>query len=120
MKRTITLIVLLFFIAPAFSQNWQLAKKIGGIGNESGSGIAIDNENNIYAIGSFKDTITLDTISLAATGTQSVFIAKYNRGGNIIWAKTVAQCIDPLLDAVTINAIAVDGSGFIYLTGNYL
>jgi hypothetical protein len=120
MKKIIPLILLAFLTLPAFSQNWQFAKMIGGAGNDYSSGIAVDNEGNFFTIGSFKDTIMLDTISLAANGAPSIFVAKYNSAGNIIWAKTVAASIDPLLDAVTINAIAADRSGSVYITGNYL
>ncbi len=118
-------ILILFFLLTvltltAYSQDWHYAKKIGDSGNEYVSGIAIDKDGNSYIIGRFKQKIILDTISISGSNTQNIFIAKFDRSGNTIWAKTVASAIDTLLDAVNINAIAVDGLENVYVTGNYL
>ncbi len=86
MKYFIFALMLSFFSLPGYSQSWQFEKKIGGQRNQSSSGAAIDQYGNSYIIGSFKGTITLDTILLVGGSSGNVFVAKYNSMGNIIWA----------------------------------
>ena len=69
------------------------ATKIDGPSFDEGSSIAVDNENNVLATGSFSETATfynedgLSGSTLNATG-FSAFIVKYNPSGTVLWATT--------------------------------
>ncbi len=122
MRHTLFIVILLFAVGsvPAFSQNWQFAVKIGGVGNESGKGVALDKEGNSYVVGAMNTTTVFDTISLFGGNRRNIFIAKYNSVGRVVWAKIIASSVDSLYDVVNINAISLDGLGNIFITGNYL
>ncbi len=62
---------------------------------DSESGISIDNNNNIYLLGTFKnDDCTFpspsNTVTLVNQGSYDIFIAKYNPDGDLVWAKNAA------------------------------
>ena len=64
----------------------------GGSPNQAASngswGIAVDNNDNVVASGFYTGSITFDTITLPIGGAnESVFLVKYDPGGNLIWAK---------------------------------
>jgi hypothetical protein len=120
MRFIITFLICISCASIAFSQDWQFVKKIGGSGDENSSGIAVTSDGSFFVYGRFKGTIILDTITISSTDPQSTFIAKYSGSGNIIWARKAASSITPLLDAVNVNAVATDGSGNVYIAGNYL
>ena len=52
-----------------------------------GIGISLDAANNIYITGNFNGSLTFGTFSLTTTGGYDAFTAKYDNGGNFIWAK---------------------------------
>lgn len=71
--------------------NW--AKRIGGIGHETGDRIVLDDSSNIYISGNFDNTVDFDpssnTFFLNTNGSNgsNVYIAKYSPQGNFVWAK---------------------------------
>jgi len=65
----------------------------GGNYDDSGSGLSLDDDDNIFLVGSFKGSANFDAggnmITLNAAGggeDQDGFIAKYSGDGNLIWA----------------------------------
>ncbi|MGB3651371.1 MAG: SBBP repeat-containing protein, partial [Rivularia sp. (in: cyanobacteria)] len=79
--------------------------------------IAIDNQDNIYVTGEFRNTVTFDNISLEGGENGDIFFAKLNSEGDVVWAKDFAQDND---DDVEVEGIAVDEMGNTYVTGYYL
>lgn len=52
--------------------------------------IAVDGEDNIVVMGTFKGNMQLGDVSLVAnTEYGSVFLAHYHRNGTLLWAKEV-------------------------------
>jgi hypothetical protein len=98
----------------ANAQTWQLASKAGGPGSDYANAIDIDNSGNSYVTGKFFDSISFDSISLVTPDLWSVYIAKYDAGGNVIWAKVAAS--DSLISVVSIN---IDKSGNVSISGQY-
>ncbi|MBI4645285.1 MAG: SBBP repeat-containing protein [Bacteroidia bacterium] len=49
--------------------------------------LTIDNFNNIYVAGSFKNIANFNGISMTSSGSDDIFIAKYSGQGNILWVK---------------------------------
>jgi hypothetical protein len=104
------------------------ATSIGGFGSDTGSGIAVDNNGNVYVIGVYNSSITINSFSavtggvinvssygtLTGTGFNDVFVVKYNTNGQALWAINI---IGNLINNG--NGIAVDNNGNVYITGWY-
>ncbi|MHA1267752.1 MAG: SBBP repeat-containing protein [Candidatus Helarchaeota archaeon] len=87
-------------IHPIYNQEWY--KRWGGIYGDTGRGIAIDNNINIYLVG-YTDSFS---------GNNDAFIVKYNSSGFQIWNRTWGGSSDDwALGGV------VDQSNYIYFTG---
>ena len=72
---------------------------------------------NAYLIGSYEDTITIDTCMLTSydSYTQRGYIAKINGSGHCEWLKNVSDSGD----MSSIDAITTDRAGGIYVEGVY-
>ncbi len=82
------------------SLQWQ--KTWGGSSGESGFGVAVDASGNIYVTGEEK--------SFGFYG--DVFLLKFNSTGSLLWQKTWGGNAES-----TGWGVAVDSSGYVYLTG---
>ncbi|TAN58007.1 MAG: DUF4347 domain-containing protein [Rhodospirillales bacterium] len=94
------------------------AKAMGGTSNDFGNGIAVDEAGNVYVTGYFSGTGDFDpgagTTTLTSAGVSDVFALKLNSSGALVWAKAMGgTAADQGKD------IAVDGSGNVYITGNF-
>lgn len=73
------------------SGNFIWAKRIGSIGEDNASSIAIDNLGNAYITGFFSDKADFDpnngVFELTSFGLTDIFILKFDALGNFIWAK---------------------------------
>jgi uncharacterized delta-60 repeat protein len=80
---------------------WQ--RRLGGTSTDGGAGIAVDGSGNVYIAGyEYSQT----------AGNYDVFIAKYNTSGVIQWQRSLGGTSTDYG-----QAIAVDGSGNVYVTG---
>lgn len=96
--------------------NWQWAKNAGSTASENASGIATDNIGNSYVCGYyFSSSFTIGSTTLTNNGNYDLLIAKYDNSGNPIWAKSFGGAYDD-----NANAIAIDGSGNVYITGYFI
>lgn len=115
--KTIIVTILMSFILTlntGYSQTFGWAKSIGGDTYDTERGYAIDKDgaSKTYAIGSFNGTITLGSFTLS--GTNDIYIVKYNLSGAVQWAvKAGGPGMDIGYD------IACDNSGNSYITGYY-
>lgn len=101
------------------SQNFQWANGFGSTGTDMGNAITVDGSGNVYTIGIFEGTFDFDsgpsTFTMSSGTGQDIFITKSNSSGNFIWAKQFSGTSTNLG-----NSIAVDRSGNVYTTGNFL
>jgi hypothetical protein len=70
------------------------AKCAGGIINDVGCDITLDAIGNVYVVGIFSDsTITFDgtTLTNTNTGSNDIFIVKYDNNGNVLWSKSAGS-----------------------------
>ena len=65
------------------------AKKAGGNGNDQAYNIMADPGGNLYVAGSFSKSITFGTKTLTAVKVADIFLAKYDRNGDLIWVNQV-------------------------------
>src|ERR1700722_3549837 len=89
---------------------------LGGSGNDSSRAIAVDAAGNAYVAGlteSANFPVTTGAYDTTFTGPQDGFVAKFNPSGGLVWATYLGGS-----GYQGIQAIAVDGSGNVYVTGN--
>ncbi len=118
MKKNFLSIILVFFYYATYAQDCFWLQGAGS--NDADSYCtAVDKDGNVYAAGYFKDhsitfgSIVLTEHSVTVNAEQQAFIVKYNPKGNVLWAKNFNGMS-------TGRAIAVDSSGSVYFTGNFL
>jgi hypothetical protein len=98
--------------------NFVWAKKIGGNGDDGGSCISLDNDNNIYIGGIFGETVDFDPgsgVYNLTANMQDMFLLKLNNAANFIWAISAGGNTDSDI----IWTINVDAVGNIYTGGTY-
>ena len=111
-----------FFVAKynsAGSVQWAIAG--GGPQYEEATSITTDLAGNIYVTGFFDSpTITIGSFTLTnsnPTGNNSVFIAKINSLGTVLWAKNSVGTLSSSLQVP--RGIKTDVSGNVFLTGTF-
>ncbi len=93
--------------------NFLWAKSGTGPHTDRGLGVACDPTGNVYITGQFTDTITFDNVHFSPLY-NAIFIVKYDNNGNEQWITTAGGGIYNIA-----NAIAVDNSSNVYITGNF-
>ena len=89
------------------------AEVVGGGGNSSASGIALDSAGNSYVVGSFGGVVQLPSLTLTAVGDSDVYVIKLNPSGMPIWGRSFGT-----VGAGTFgSAIAVDKIGNVAFGG---
>src|SRR6267143_456871 len=91
------------------------AKSVGGSTYDEALGIVTDDSGNCYVTGGFKSpAITFGRSTLTNSGSDDIFVAKYDAGGNVVWAQSAGDSGDDYG-----SSIAVDGIGNGHVTGWY-
>jgi hypothetical protein len=97
------------------------ARRIGGLGTDSGRSISSDASGNVYVMGVYVGPFTVFNTDNATpftllpdvgVGANDVFIVKYNTNGTPQWANSFGSIFPD--DG---NGISSDASGNIYVTG---
>ncbi|MBC8095495.1 MAG: SBBP repeat-containing protein [Akkermansiaceae bacterium] len=96
------------------------ARAFGGGSEDVASDVAVDAQRNVYVTGSFSSTSFLiggvTLTNYAPGGNGSLFVAKFNPGGNLLWVRASEQSTFSMSG----SAIVVDASGNSYVTGNFI
>src|SRR4029079_2974877 len=93
MKYIFTLLILLPIMANSQAPAWQWAKQSIGEGHDYGFNIDTDHDGNSYVTGTFQPPFAvfgMDTLYATTSFNSGFFIAKYDRNGNALWAKTIS------------------------------
>jgi hypothetical protein len=102
------------------------AVRAGGTGFDSGNGVAVDGDGNVYVTGGFSGTATFysyvsSTVDipfappLISAGGIDIFVAKYSPSGTCQW---ITQDGDRFNDAGAGIAVSTDGS-IVFVAGNW-
>ncbi len=116
-KKLLFLIAFINLSSGLIAQSLQWARQIAGL-SYSGTinTMAIDPVGNVYATGKFSGTFDFDpgpaAFNLTSAGSTDIFITKSDPSGNLIWAIKIGGS-----SGDGGNAIDVDGSGNVYVSG---
>ncbi|MCW3070150.1 MAG: hypothetical protein JWO44_40 [Bacteroidetes bacterium] len=96
--------------------NYIWAKSFGSGGDDNVTSIAVDNNDNIFCSGFFRDTVDFDLSAGVSTMISapygSAFLAKYDAAGNYLWAGSMNS-------SAFLSRLATDSAGNVYMTGVY-
>jgi hypothetical protein len=95
--------------------NFLWAKRAGGVSSVRGQGIAVDSSGNAYVTGYFQGTAVFGATTLTSAGSNDIYMAKVDSGGNFLWAKRAGGTSYDVG-----QSIAVDSSGNAYVTGEFV
>jgi len=101
-------------LAVAQAPEFMWASGAGGIGSDSGRGIAVDRNGDCYVTGWFSGTATFGSKRLTSVGQFDIFVAKYDGAGSLLWVRQAG--------GGTYNegdAIAFDSGDNCYVTGYF-
>ncbi|MEJ2628039.1 MAG: SBBP repeat-containing protein, partial [bacterium] len=84
----------------------------GGKGDDNGAGLAGDDSENIFLVGTFADSAFFGNNNLYGNGFYDIFISKYDALGNLKWVTNTGGEYSDMG-----NDIDVDGFGNLYITG---
>ena len=97
------------------------ARRAGGLGGDFSTGIAADNNGNIFVSGYMGsayvagDSLNFASSTLYFNGSGNLFLLKYTNAGTPVWARTQGGN-----GATMANGVATDSLGNIYVTGTYV
>jgi len=87
---------------------------MSGIGFERNA-ISIDGDGNVYWVGTFSNSITFETTTLVSDGYSDIYIAKYSRTGNLVWANKAGGVFNDCGNDIFVKNIP--GVEYFYITG---
>ncbi|TAF63599.1 MAG: T9SS C-terminal target domain-containing protein [Cytophagales bacterium] len=114
-----TLILLNASQANAQKAVWVKSDQSLAPNNSYGTSVVVDPSGNIYVAGSFKSSIKIGntTLNAPATPELTLFIAKYDKQGQPLWAKTLTAGAGSKTEAA---GIAVNQTGDVYVGANFV
>lgn len=104
--------------------NFVWAKKIGGVWEDSGHSLKIDQSGNIYISGEYQDVVDFDpgpgtfTMSSVSTGfpnANDIFILKMDNNGTFIYSKSIGSAGEDIG-----YSIVIDSFGNTYTSGTFM
>ena len=90
------------------------AKHGGGAQTDKGAALTIDAVGNVFAVGTFRGSISFGSQNLSASGEDDLYLVKYDLLGNVLWARSYGG---PSFDYI--NDIALASNGTIFITGAF-
>ncbi|MFQ5335605.1 MAG: SBBP repeat-containing protein, partial [Flavobacteriales bacterium] len=112
-------LLLLYFstiVLHAGSQTFDWAKTCGSWAYDYSYAIATDVNGYNYITGYFQDTAYFGSNMIVSAGDNDVFVAKYDKFGNCLWARQAGSVLAPDQG----YAIALDNASNCYITGFYI
>jgi hypothetical protein len=92
----------------------QWSKRFGDVGDDRGYAVAVDRSGNVFVTGFFSGTADFGGGNLVSAGSGDIFLAKYDANGVHQWSRRFGDSDDQVG-----TAIAVDGSGNVFMTGDF-
>ncbi len=64
-------------------KTWEWVRQLGGHSRSIASSVSCDGKNNLFVVGTFRDTLYGNTEKVISSGNQDIFIARYDEKGKI-------------------------------------
>ncbi|MCD4736282.1 MAG: T9SS type A sorting domain-containing protein [Bacteroidales bacterium] len=92
------------------------ANNAGSILNDkpTPSGIAVDENNNIYVTGFFEDTADFNGTQITSNGGWDIYLAKYDPAGNLVWIRNDGGEENERAYGIAINENKIFIAGYMY------
>lgn len=90
------------------------AFRLGGLGDDFLQEITADHDGNIIVAGYFYGTTQIGTDTYTSYGSQDIFVAKYNPGGDFLWSFRAGGAM-----ADYCSGVSIDDDGNIILAGHF-
>ena len=71
----------------AADKQWNLAFQIGGNGMVTAYDVAVDDQGNTVTVGTFTETLNIESEQLESYGNTSIVLARHDADGNLLWIK---------------------------------
>ena len=94
------------------SARW--ARGVGGIDDDYGWSVATDSARNVYVAGYFTVLAAVGPTNFMSYGGTDIFLVKYDRNGNPLWATRAGGATNDQG-----RAVVTDAAGDVYLTGHF-
>lgn len=107
-------VIFLFATMNSSAQSFQWAKRAGAQAFDLGYGVGTDNAGNVYIAGKYELNASFGNVHVSCAGNHDIYLAKYSPGGAFLWVRTAGGSIGDYA-----HALAVDGAGNSYLTGEF-
>jgi hypothetical protein len=99
-------------IGQSASARW--ARGVGGIDDDYGWSVATDAARNVYVAGYFAALARVGPTNFMSYGGTDIFLLKYDRNGNPLWATRAGGATNDQG-----RAVITDATGAVYLTGHF-
>lgn len=93
------------------------ATQIGSFGDNYSYAIVTDEHLNTYITGTFRGHEDFGGVVLESNGTADIFIAKYDKNGQLLWANCAGGGTNWYEGG---NSICIDKNGNCYLSGSFI
>ena len=84
----------------------------GGKEWDQAQSIGIDENDNLYTVGKFKDTIVVNNNTIVSNGLSDIFIYQIDSDGNINWFETIGGVLDDVGWYVDVNYCNIMVTGY--------
>jgi len=91
----------------------------GSTGNTVPYGLASDPEGNCFVTGYFTGIARFGGLSFTNAGSRSIFVAKFNRSGDLLWAQTAPAASSTATNDNSGRRIALDALGNCFVAGSF-
>ncbi len=122
MIKPLITVFLLFLSIGLLGQTFRWAKKAGGTQGDMNRGGIVDDNDNVYAIGTFNGTISFDSAgqnkTLTSAGQEDLYIAKFNCAQNLVWVNRIGGTAKDG-GAFVLPRVVYDNAGNIYASGSF-
>ncbi len=115
--KKIKLIILILFtggfvLGQDISVEW--IKQAGGINFDVVTDFQTDNDNNLFVTGVFSEQAIFENKKISSQGKQNIFIAKYNKKGELQWLQQYGS-----QESVTSHSLSISNKGEIFICGTF-
>ncbi|RFS17015.1 SBBP repeat-containing protein [Emticicia sp. C21] len=94
---------------------FQWVRSAGGAEEDTGFGIALDANSNVYVTGRYRGTAIFGVLATTAAGEADIFVAKYASNGSFYWVVSAGGAYEDIG-----YSIAADAAGTVSVTGYYI